>query len=62
MIMIYFLRKLFSTVLIVAILKVKFQGTEIVKTIFFQIVVFEDFLLIIKIGNGRVAENIFSEK
>ena len=50
------------------ILKAKFSGTDIVKTIFQKekfvekISILEDCLLISDIGNSRVIENAFPEK
>ena len=56
------------TTLPFSILKVKFSMADIIKiifwkeTFFYEITIFENYLLILKIGNDKVVENIFPEK
>ena len=51
--------KIISITLLFPILIVKFSVAGIVKRIFSKTTIFKDFLLIFKIGNSRVVENIF---
>ena len=61
------LGKRFSITLLFPILNVQFSVIKSVEEIFqkeffFKIAIFEDFLLIFKLGNSRVIENIFPGK